>query len=569
VLGYPPAMSTLTADIELVSDIIPYRIDDIPLLCALMRQMELDTILDACVPTHANTLNHNELTNGEAIVIWLLYVLSQADHRKVHVEDWVRHYSPVLSKLWGAPVLASDFTDDRLSTLLTHLSRLASQRKVDELLFHRTVYVYDLYRRHIRLDGTACGGFHQVEAGGLMQYGHAKDGRDDLAQFTIMAAATSKAQYISGQCYAGAQADDPLYLPLLQRIVAWLPHSGMLFVGDCKMCALAIRAAIVTALHHYYMPLAQNHVAKREYAQWIDAAVAGTLPALTPIWREEELLGYGYEFDREQTDGPLVWRERVHVIRSLAMTAPGMQAIDRHVARATHALYALTPPPKQGNQQITEEPQLHKGIAAILHRYELEGVLTVTWTRDETYKKGKAARFVITQVDVDAAHVRALKHRTGWRVFVTNTTRDRLPLDQGVLLYREGAGQGIERMNAMLKGTPIGITPLFVHNDDQIIGLAYLLTLALRVMSYFETSVREALAHAQEELPDYHPGGKSSANPTAKTMLERIAKRGFTLLEIIRDDGTRQWMLSKPPPILKKIMDVLKLPTSMYEKLLE
>jgi transposase len=429
--------------------------------------------------------------------------------------------------------------------------------------------VYDLYQEHIRLDATVCGGFHEVEAGGLMQVGHAKDGRDDLAQFKLMAAATGKAHYISGQCAPGNHADDPLYLPLFLRIIPWLPTAGMLFVGDCKMCALPTRATIANAHHLYYMPLAQNHVAAEEYVHWVTAAVAGTLPALTAIWREEELLGYGYEFDREQCCGEIHWTERVHVIRSLAMIAPGVQAIDRHIARATKEIYALTPPPKQGHHQIQDAQQLKKSITKILHRYHLDGAITVTWTRDETYKQGKAVRFVVTGVEVHAEYVRELKHQTGWRVFVTNASPERLPLDQGVLLYRQGAGQGVERMYAMLKGTPIGISPLFVRNDEQIIGLVYLLTLALRVLSYFETSVREALAQTNEELPDYHPGGKSSAHPTAKTMLERITKRGVTLLEILREDGTSQWMLSRPPPILQKIMALLQLPASTYEKLLE
>ena len=568
-MGILTSMSNYSPDIEIVSDIIPYRIDDIPLLLALMRQITLDTILDGCVPTHGNTMDHNELTNGEAIVIWLIFLLSQADHRKVHVEDWVRHYSPVLSKLWGAAVLASDFSDDRLSTLLTHLSKSASQEQIDKLLFQQTVYVYDLYQDHLRLDATVCGGFHEVEAGGLMQLGHSKDGRADLAQFKLMAAATGTAHYISGQCSSGEKADDPLYLPLFQRIVDWLPTAGMLFVGDCKMCALTIRAAIVQAGHDYYMPLAQNHVAAGDYTQWIDAAVSGSLAGLTAVWREEELLGYGYEFDREQSCGELQWMERVQIIRSIAMIEPGVQAIARHVARATQELYQLTPAPRQGRPQINDEQQLEKSVAQILHRHDLAGAITVTWRRDENYKKGLAVRWVVTQVEVDAEKVRDLQHQKGWRVFVSNTSRNRLPLDQGVLLYRKGAGQGIERMYAMLKGTPIGISPLFVHNDDQILGLAFLLTLALRVMSYFESSVREALEKTSDELPDYHPGGKSSAHPTAKTMLGRIAKRGFTLVEIIRDDGASQWVLSKPPPILQKIMELLKLPASTFEKLIE
>jgi transposase len=554
---------------DMISEILPYRIDDIPLLLALVKQIDLAAVIDECVPTHGNTLNHNELTNGEALCIWLVYILTQSDHRKLTVEEWVRHHSPMLSKLWGVPVPASDFTDDRLSTRLSRLFNPVSQCKIDQRLFEHTVYVYDLYADHIRLDATACSGHHDVQEQGMMQLGHSKDGRDDLAQFKVMAAATGRAPYISGQFYSGEKADDPLYVPLFERIVCWLPDPGMLLVGDCKMCALETRAAIVNARHLYYMPLAKNHVGSRLYTRWIHDAVTGTLPDLTAIWRGEELLGYGYEFTRDQRSEGQEWTERVHVVRSLNMVPSGEETIDHHVQRAREALFKLTPAPRQGQAQVKDANELQKSIHAIVKQYHLNGVLTVTWECDETYKGGQDFRLVITKVDVDADKLRDLKHHTGWRVFITNTKKERLALDAGVLLYRKGAGQGVERMYAMFKGSPIGISPMFVRKDDQIIGLAYLLTLALRVMTYFETMVRDALAKNKEQLPDYTPDGKSSGNPTAKTMLERIAKKGVILNQVRYSNGERHFHLSKLPPILSKILEVLNLSTQIYECLLE
>jgi hypothetical protein len=66
--------------------------------------------------------------------------------------------------------------------------------------------------------------------------------------------------------------------------------------------------------------------------------------------------------------------------------------------------------------------------------------------------------------------------------------------------------------------------------------------------------------------PDYTPDGKPSDHPTAKTMLERIAKKGVTLMELIGQDGTRQFHLTKLPPILLKILEVTKLSPKIYER---
>jgi transposase len=343
----------------------------------------------------------------------------------------------------------------------------------------------------------------------------------------------------------------------------------MLLMADCKMCSLEMRATIVEANHLYYMPLAQNHIASRQWAKWIDDAVAGTLPALTAIFRDEELLGYGYEFTRIQSYGVQTWTERVQIIRSLARVPSAEETIDRHVQRASEAIFNLTPLPKQGCKQIKDENELKKSINLIMRRYSMEDVMTVTWKRDDTYKNGQDFRFIITQVEVNDEKLRNLKNHTGWRVFITNASHERLPLDEGVLLYRKGAGQGIERMNGMFKGSPLGISPLFVRNDDQIIGLAYLLTLALRVMSYFETMVRDALAKTNDKLPEYTPDGIESANPTAKTMLERIAKQGVTLTEVKMNNGQREYHLTKLPNILMKILEISKLTPTIYECLIE
>ena len=54
----------------------------------------------------------------------------------------------------------------------------------------------------------------------------------------------------------GNRADDPLYIPVYQRIKETLLEQGLLVVGDSKMSALGTRAAIVSRGDHYLTPLA-------------------------------------------------------------------------------------------------------------------------------------------------------------------------------------------------------------------------------------------------------------------------------------------------------------------------
>ena len=53
-------------------------------------------------------------------MIWLAYILTEGDHRKVSVGHQGMHH---LSQLTGQRIEPLDFSDDRLGHLLTHLSK--------------------------------------------------------------------------------------------------------------------------------------------------------------------------------------------------------------------------------------------------------------------------------------------------------------------------------------------------------------------------------------------------------------------------------------------------------------
>ena len=63
---------------------------------------------------------------GGVISGWLLYILSESDHRLSRVEDWSASHLGVLRAVLDCPSLRSlDFADDRLGRLLDrYLDRL-------------------------------------------------------------------------------------------------------------------------------------------------------------------------------------------------------------------------------------------------------------------------------------------------------------------------------------------------------------------------------------------------------------------------------------------------------------
>jgi transposase len=63
--------------------VITERVDDVALLLGQMMQMGLPEILDTHLPRH---WKQEGLSWGWTAVIWLAYILSEGDHRKVAME---------------------------------------------------------------------------------------------------------------------------------------------------------------------------------------------------------------------------------------------------------------------------------------------------------------------------------------------------------------------------------------------------------------------------------------------------------------------------------------------------
>src|SRR5262249_58649306 len=166
---------------------------------------------------------------------------------------------------------------------------------------HTLCHIYPLPVERVRPDPTTSCGFHTITEAGLMQLGHSKDHRPDLAQFKLMAAvAEPTGLFLASDLHPGNAADDPLYLPLYRRVRTLLGQTGLLYAGDCKMAALEIRAEIAANQDFYLTRLPLTGTVPAQFAGWVEAAVVGDqAKKLIEIYRggggEEELPGRASE----------------------------------------------------------------------------------------------------------------------------------------------------------------------------------------------------------------------------------------------------------------------------------
>jgi len=195
------------------------RLDDLPLLFAIQERLKVASIFDQLVPPHPNWVG--DLSFGQVVVGWQVYLLSQCDHRLNHVEDWVGERLQVYSACLNQPVRALDFSDDRLADLLDPLSEAELWTKFETQLNQHLIRVYDLEPQRVRLDPSTISTYAPVNEQGRLQLGHSKDGRPGDAQLKFQLGRLDPlALPLVTQVVAGQSADDPLYAPAIRQAQA-------------------------------------------------------------------------------------------------------------------------------------------------------------------------------------------------------------------------------------------------------------------------------------------------------------------------------------------------------------
>jgi len=565
------------------------RVDDIPLLLGLMQQLKLPEVLELHLGSHHL---HQGISNGWLACGWLAFILSEANHCKVSVQDWAHSHQHTLQAVLGQPLRPIEFSDDRLSIVLRRLHD-ADWSALEANLWQATCEVYEVPIHCIRLDSTTSCGYHVIEPDGLMQLGHSKDHRPDLGQLKLMAAAAQPTgQLLACDLHPGNAADDPLYLPLIDRVHALLGRSGLLYAGDNKMAALATRAHIARQKDYYLVPLPQTGEVPEQFASWVDAVVNG-LQEVELLYTTDDqgvvtLFGAGYELERQcsaEVNGEAwQWSERVQIVKSLALARRQGHQFEERLRGAAEAIRALTPPVGRGRHQVRDEVSLRAAVTEVLERYRVADYLSVNWEREERRQKryegrGRGGvdrpwhweveiRYQVTDVTRKEEAITEAKHRQGWRVQVTTLPREGYTLQTCVLLYN--GGWSLERDFHVLKDIPLGIRPLYVREEEQIIGLTRLLTIALRLLTLFETRVRAGLAKAGEELSGLYEGQpkRKTARPTATRLLKAIARMKLSVIWMIDGEDT-QWYVPTVPPLLLRILELVGLSPNTYTSLAE
>ena len=170
----------------------------------------------------------------------------------------------------------------------------------------------------------------------------------------------------------------------------------------------------------------------------------------------------------------------------------------------------------------------------------------------------------VTQIELTLSSERQIlaiaeaEQLAGWRLYVTNAPIARLSLNQAISYYRDQ--WIVERGFHRFKRGQLPALPIYFQNQDRIVGLMFLLTLALRVFTLIEFVVRLALQTSQQKLAGLYAGNpkRATERPSAEQLLKAFDNLNLYLFP------ENFIVVTTLSALHRQILCLLKLPESIY-----
>jgi len=544
-------------------------IDDIPLLLKIIEELGIAKTIDASVKPHGHWQG---ASIGTVISIWLCYMLTTQDHRLVAVRDWVKARQEMFNRLLGIQLRETDCSDDRLAIVLSLVGQSGLQVELDEKLVGDWISIYALPRETIRLDSTTVNVYHyrDEQADSLLKFGFSREARDGMRQFKVMMATLDPlGMPLTAAVVGGERGDDVLYVPTYKTAVSILGTSDVLVVGDSKMSSLAARGQIVQGGSRYLCPLNENSLAEEDRLRWVDEALQQP-ETWQAIYRqdadqqERELIAELVERERTQawppaSEEPVCWTERIVLIRSVHFRERVYKQVERRWQRAQVQLDKLCLPRSRGQRYYRSYESLWKTVQSIVKEAKLEEVLDVEFMQ-APLPDGKS-HWVVESYHLNETRWQNYCARLGWRAYATNTTLDQMEAAALVGVYRHQVLH--ERTFSRLKTRCLNIRPIFLRDEQRIVGLTWLLELALRILTLTEFRVRQALLNTPDALVGLNPAVRSQATrrPTTDRLLAAFANINLTIIQLA---GQIVRYVTPLTPTQHQILVLLALPSDLY-----
>ena len=351
------------------------RVDDIPLLLAHMKRMNLVELLEKYFPGYSS---QNGLSLGNVILVWLSHILSEANYCINHVQEWAMQRIEVMRGCGLKTFEARDMTDNHLADVLCALSSNTYWLAFEQELMEALVRVYGLQKECIRVNTTTISSYPEMNEDGSLQLRLSCDHQSDQM---VLASLDPSGMLLTTEVLSGEQAGDFMYLSIITRVRNGLGKEGLLYVGNCNLSALQTRAAIQFQRDFYLCHLSPYAQLQRE----VDELRKKDIP-VKKIYRinnknERICIAEGYEIDQELTaevNGQMqTWIERRFLIQSTCAAEDARLSLLYRVDEAKKAIQRLRAR-KQGKSHVKTLIDIDEAIQQVVKKFRVENFLDIT-----------------------------------------------------------------------------------------------------------------------------------------------------------------------------------------------
>jgi transposase len=530
-------------------------LDDLPFLGCQFARCGLSAQLDKHFPDHGHW---SGISGGQLAVGWLLFILSEADHRLSHVEDWASARLETLGAiLEEAELRAIDFSDDRLGRLLDRYSDDASWVSFEQALGSQLLQVYQINPppqgdaspyNIIRTDSFNAPQFRQP--GELFTHGYSKQRRSDQPFCKVMVSTLDNSMLpLAVEIVKGAGPDVEHYMSNIKRVQAILPQRGNLYVGDSQLGSIGNRLAIHSSGDYYLMPLNRKQCSLSElhgYLQQIEGPLHD-LPGIFTANDDKRQAAYFKEVStrlnitNETLENHTEWTERRILVYSPNYAEGLIKSFNNRLDEAQEAIQNLMISKKgRKNPKTLEDLQLRKD--RIVRQYELEGCFEISCIQMVEYvevrrhkTRASETREHITlhlEIKRNDEFIEKYRRLLGWQIYGTNVPENLIQTGTLVKCYRDE--YRIEHLFDELINRNIGLLPLFLKKESRIKGLIRLLSVAIRFTVLIQYRIRAQMDQNGESINGIYPGnkGRSTASPTTSMILRAFRGVAIAWVEI-------------------------------------
>ena len=558
-------------------------LDDLPVLGNVIKKLDMQPLYDLHFPDHGHWQG---ISGGQVLFGWLLYILSEGDHRLSHVESWAAGHLNCLSAILGEPSTRKlDFSDDRLARLLDRLAKDEAWEAFEQSLGQQVIQVYlpakapqEGQCRHVlRSDAFNIPQFRAP--GELFRHGYAKQRRSDVPFCKAMVGyIDSLSVPLTVGLSKGSGPDYEHYLPAIKRMQNIVGGAGNLYVGDSHMGSLPNRWAIHGQGNFYLCPLNHKQATKEVLDGYLDMlpCAAEELPSLFTGPGDKRGAAHFFELS-EQVAGPeagAVWEERRILVYSPCYAQGLQKSFSNRLDEAEEKIKTLVVS-KRGRRNPATLQALHARIGQIVVKYQVEGCFDIHCGQTEEtvhiQKYGARPARTVGKIVLSLSLARKeeaiaeLSGRLGWQVYASNASKGLFQTAQLVALYRDE--YTIEHLFDYFLNRDVGLLPVYLKKEHRVKALVRLLSIAMKCSMLVQYQVRSALREKEEELDGIYPGnkGRKTSKPTSPMLL-----RAFKGIAVVRLPSSRgfSFQMVALNDTQERILELMQAP-SAYAQVLE